>query len=520
MTLRRTILGGALVLLPALIIGAVAWRLARHEEERLRRAAVEAARTRLRAVAFEIESVVAATRRAAHARLRALPAEGRIEALRAWQQTDPLVRNVFLLNLESGRLYLPDRALGVTSDEAEFLRVFEPLFAGRAPWTAPPAEEEAVRPRGAPAEGWLAWFAGESLRPLAWARLDGEWIAGVEIELTALLSRLLPLLPAPEREGEAYALLDGSEGVAAQSGGTDIAAGARLVEAVPLGASLPHWRAGWYAAPSSGAGTAPGARLALRLMVLATVATLLAGGGVLLRESWRNALDARRKTTFVSNVSHELKTPLTTIRMYAELLGEGRVTDAGQRAQYLGVIASESERLGRLIANVLDFSRLEQGRKKYRIKRQNVAEAARAVIERERLRFETAGMRVESRLPDEAAVRFDRDALEQALLNLLDNALKYGRTGGTVEVALEREGARWRLDVLDRGPGVPPEHRERIFEAFHRVDDSITATATGVGLGLSIARRLARDLDGDAIYRPRPGGGAWFSLYLPAEETA
>lgn len=257
------------------------------------------------------------------------------------------------------------------------------------------------------------------------------------------------------------------------------------------------------------------------VLVTVLVISVLVGGTLLMREARREASDAARKTSFVSNVSHELKTPLTTIRMYAELLGEGRVRDPAKQRNYLSTIINESQRLTRLVNNVLDFSRLEQGRKNYNRDNVALAEVVRAVLDAQRPRLEEAGFQVDTELATAGDLRVltDRDALEQVLLNLMDNALKYAADGHWLGVKISANDNHAILTVSDRGPGVPADQREKIFEMFHRVDDSITARLPGAGLGLSIARRLLRDQEGDLQYQPNPTGGASFVAMLPLAQA-
>jgi len=140
----------------------------------------------------------------------------------------------------------------------------------------------------------------------------------------------------------------------------------------------------------------------------------------------------------------------------------------------------------------------------------------RQFIETHRLRLAEAGLTVRTELPEEPAwVKFDRDALEQVLLNLVDNVLKYAAEGRELMVSLERKPDHYLLTVMDRGPGIAHPHRARIFEQFYRVDDSLTARQPGSGLGLSITRRLLRDLGGDLAFESRPGGGSCFAARLP-----
>jgi signal transduction histidine kinase len=284
---------------------------------------------------------------------------------------------------------------------------------------------------------------------------------------------------------------------------------------LPIGSEMPGWSLEVYFNPE--------AKFSSNFMALSTVLvtvlviSVLVGGTLLMREARREAFDAARKTNFVSNVSHELKTPLTTIRMYAELLGEGRVRDPAKQRNYLTTIINESQRLTRLVNNVLDFSRLEQGRKKYNPDDVSLAEVVRNVLDAQRLRLEETGFQVEANLTSAADlhVYIDRDALEQVMLNLMDNALKYAADGHWLGVKIAQQDNHAILTISDRGPGVPADEQEKIFEMFHRVDDSITARQPGAGLGLSIARRLLRDQEGDLHYEPNPSGGASFVASLP-----
>jgi signal transduction histidine kinase len=252
------------------------------------------------------------------------------------------------------------------------------------------------------------------------------------------------------------------------------------------------------------------------LVVATFLAAILLGGSLLLWQAHRNLRDAQQKTSFVSNVSHELKTPLTTIRMYAELMGENRVTDEDKRNKYMRVIVEESQRLTRLVNNVLDFSRLEQGRKSYQMERLSLGETLNAVLDTQQLRLQAAGMDLQRKIPtDPIRLNTDRDAVEQVILNLVDNAIKYAGDGGELTVEAETGSGNCILRIMDRGAGIDAPHRAQVFEKFHRVDDSLTARQPGSGLGLTIARHLARDLGGEVACDTRVGGGMSFTLTLP-----
>ncbi|MFW6152416.1 MAG: sensor histidine kinase [Verrucomicrobiota bacterium] len=232
-------------------------------------------------------------------------------------------------------------------------------------------------------------------------------------------------------------------------------------------------------------------------------------------------LDARRKTSFVSNVSHELKTPLTSLRMFAELLRENRVSGDAKRREYLGVIVEESERLTRLVNNILDFGRLEQNRRKYNLERINVSDFVKNFERNHSERISNGGLVLKIEVPEQPMlIKADRDALNQVMLNLADNALKYAAEGGELIIRVEQVDDRCFVEFMDRGPGVPADHAERIFEKFYRVDQELTAEKSGSGLGLSIARGLLRGMGGDILYAVRKSGGARFIMIFPSERPA
>jgi signal transduction histidine kinase len=211
----------------------------------------------------------------------------------------------------------------------------------------------------------------------------------------------------------------------------------------------------------------------------------------------------RQKATFVTNVSHELKTPLTSISLFVDLLRRKGPLPQSKKEQYLSLMASETERLTRLINNVLDFSKMEKGKRAYARKRLDAGVLVEAIVESECVRLEHDGFAVFfANAAGPAPVEADEEALEQAVLNLLSNAEKYS-------------DGRIRIDVKDRGIGIPAAEASKIFREFYRVDRTLAAPVSGSGLGLTIARRIARDQGGDVEYRPREGGGSVFRITLP-----
>lgn len=377
---------------------------------------------------------------------------------------------------------------------------------------------------GAPAvRGWTPWLVDGRLHLVGWLQPGGAGeVRGVELEMTALISRLGGALPAEFGAGEGYALRDDQGRVMQQAGAVPLAG--VPVARVPLAATLlPGWEVvAFLAAAPATSMDGSGFFLVGALLVGIFVAAILAGGSLLLWQARRSEAEAAQKTSFVANVSHEFKTPLTTIRLYAELLEQGRVRDAAQGGDYLRTIGRETQRLARLVNNALDFSRLEQGKKKFAHEAIDLTAELARLLDTHAPRLAEAGLVLHRELPLEPLpLTSDRDALEQIVINLLDNACKYAAGGSEVTVSLAAGIVRpvrtsaAVVRVADRGPGVPVEHREKIFAKFHRVDHALTADKTGAGLGLSIARQLARGLGGELRCEARAGGGAEFILELP-----
>jgi signal transduction histidine kinase len=260
-------------------------------------------------------------------------------------------------------------------------------------------------------------------------------------------------------------------------------------------------------------------KLTLGLVIALLLVAIGVGSWLITADISRQVASARQKTDFVSNVSHELKTPLTSIRMVSELLAEGRVSDSQRQKSYLNIITSEAARLTRLINNVLDFARMERGEKKYSMRDVDLKELARALCEQYRPHLENTGFQFACEMPSQpVVVTGDGDALSQVIVNLLSNAEKYSDHHKEILLSLktlESPLPHAQLDVLDRGNGVPGGSEEKIFEQFYRAHDSLSSGIQGSGLGLTLARQIARAHGGDVVYTRRSDGGSCFSLRLP-----
>ncbi len=222
------------------------------------------------------------------------------------------------------------------------------------------------------------------------------------------------------------------------------------------------------------------------------------------------------KSSFVSNVTHELKTPVAVIKLAVETLELGRVSSEAERDKYLRTITRESDRLAQLVDNILDFSRLEAGQRSLQLSPLDLRDVVHAAMDSFRLRLEDAGFHYELSLPDSVPmVLGDGQALQHCLLNLLDNAVKYSREHKEVRVAVAPRDGMLALAVADRGIGIPPEDQERIFEKFARVESGLVHTVKGAGLGLSLVEMLVRAHHGRVEVASTPGEGSTFTILLP-----
>ena len=250
---------------------------------------------------------------------------------------------------------------------------------------------------------------------------------------------------------------------------------------------------------------------------LSLVLALAAFGGYLLwRDVRRELRVAELRSQFVSSVSHELKTPLTAIRMFAETLRMGRPADPATRDEYLDIIINESERLTRLLNNVLDFSRIESGRKTYQFAPHDLGSIVRTAARAMHYPLARQGFELQVDIAEAIPpVQSDPDALEQAILNLLANALKYSGDARKIELRLARDEAHAVISVRDWGIGIDPVDQRRIFEKFYRVARPENRLIPGTGLGLTLVDHIVRSHHGLVGVDSMPGGGSTFRIRLP-----
>lgn len=567
MRARLALILAVLVIVPLASLAWLGARMADDEARRFRERFDEVVRARLVDQAAAIERLMAEKARALLAATQDLPTDA--DGLRDRLRRESQFRHLMVLDVE-GRLAFPPVDGPLSAAERSFIERTRGLWQGRALVRRPASktlgndgaaqgaspskrpipklratmralndEAPQQRPQHGPqqsaqraprvplstvaaaapssedAYGWHIWYWGGGLNLMFWRRhVDGR-IYAVEVDRVQLLSDVVGRLPATRAEAtdEKIALIDSSGRVAYVWGGWTPPKDAAPHMTQALKAPLTAWQLAWHGSIPAPAGIGGGLLAGLVAMGVA----LLGLAVYFYRESTRDLRRAARRVTFVNQVSHELKTPLTNIRMYAELLEE-ELFDADDRAErYLGVITRESQRLSRLIGNILTFAKGQRKALSLHRAPAELDQIVRDVVEQFRPALTRCQVPITLELNATRRVSIDADAVGQVLYNLLSNVEKYAKNG-PLHIRTQQAPSRSVLTVHDGGSGIPKAARERIFAPFERLDDSLSEGAAGTGIGLGIARDLARLHGGDLALVPTDTG-ACFELTLTHPTT-
>lgn len=370
--------------------------------------------------------------------------------------------------------------------------------------------EKPASPSSSSRQGWYMWHWGSDANLIYWQQNKDNSIVGIEMEPIRVKADLISRLPDTTPDGSKdfrVRLLDTAGHVVYQWGNYHIISSKdEAQQKRPLSYPLSSWSLEYYGKPFNQSGLS---KYTL-LLTFAGFALLMSGlAWFLYREQTREMRLAAQRVQFVSQVSHELKTPLTNIRMYAEML-EDQIDDSEQPKRYLQVITDESKRLTRLIANVLNFSRAPRIHKRD-IEPDSVIMQS---IEHFRPGLEAKQIKLDVRLNAKQEINTDPDILEQILNNLLSNVEKYAAKGKRLDIQSDIKGDSFILRVRDYGKGISRGERKRIFQPFYRVNDEITEGVSGTGIGLTIARQQAQHLGGTLEFID-VSLGACFQLILP-----
>jgi len=453
------------------------------------------------------------------------------DAIRRLARAEPLVRQLLVLNTDGSIVY-PDPRQELNDAEREFLRRAEQVLIDKDLVRAGADDSDALAGSptadAAPTHGWYAWYWGPGLNLIFWHRLESGQIVAVALPRGRWIADLvaeLPQTPLPSSDAtdpdSRIRLVDSNGAAVYQWGDFEPAEDARPAVEMPLSEPLASWRLQYFVPDEQFAAAGRSAYFGLLIGLIVAGIALAAMALLFYREYAREMREAVQRVDFVNQVSHELKTPLTSIRMYADLLQidlEGLdADDAAKPQERAKVIVGESERLSRLIGNVLTFARQQRGKLTLRPTIGVPNEAIAAVIERFTPAMEQKGIEIDFDGAATTPVRFDVDALQKILGNLLSNVEKYAPDSETVEIASRQEDGRTIVTVADHGPGIKTGHREKVFDPFYRISDNIKGVV-GTGIGLSIARELARLHGGDLTLVPSHSG-ACFQVELQTEEV-
>ncbi len=359
---------------------------------------------------------------------------------------------------------------------------------------------------------------------LYWEKRDGI-IAGCEIDMQVLNERLKGAVTLPENSLRFINILD--------QGGIPVIPFVGIAQgkwrqpfvSKEISEMLPYWETAiLLRSPEEFQKQIESSRYFLSLVVLFLCTLIFTGIAAVYHFSSSRLRKVQQRVGFVTNVSHELKTPLTSIRMYSEMMSEGYQKDPEKIHKYSSYIASESQRLTRLINNILDFAKLEKGTKVLNTEITDINDILEEMIPSLKEELDEKGFTVSINLSSQPLfIRCDREAVQQVLINIFSNAGKYSEENKHIGITTYKN-EKWVIaGISDRGKGVPKKYRKKIFMEFFRIDTSITSGTKGTGLGLAIAKKIMKQHNGDLIYSPckkdNYSEGSIFSLLFPLIDT-
>jgi len=385
-----------------------------------------------------------------------------------------------------------------------------------------PRVPQRIESRDRKMHGWNVWYWKNGINLIYTLRTRQGHLVAAEISRTKLLADIIAALPAtPLRQhtatGSSMIRLVDAKGAAVYDWGRyKPATGEKPLAARVLSTPLNALRLDYFASDISGAEAAD--YLPLIFSTTGVLFVMLGLAYYFYRENNRALTTARNRVTFVNQVSHELKTPLTNIRMYAELLQESMEEADAKAKQRMQVIVSESQRLSRLINNVLNFARHQRNKLVLIKSEHSIDELISNVLQQCQPALTQKGFTIEFEPNAPSPVKADPDIVEQILHNLISNVEKYAASGKYLGISSHQEDGLVRIRINDHGPGIPKTDTEKIFNPFWRGNDSLTEGVSGTGIGLTISRELARLHGGELILSDHQQG-AEFTLTLDCRST-
>jgi len=533
---RQNVLLILIVCLPLALVAWLGWRLSRTEQLRIRRQFHDVFAQQLKEIDGTVVDYFQEREREFVTLLSTLSFDP--TQIREKLRREPRIRQIFVLN-PNGTLLHPRRDSDLSDSERQFLMQASQVIIDRdlvrlADRTGGPTGVVQKTPDGARqasspaamAHGWYTFYWGRGLQLIFWHRRASGHITGILVERSRCMADLIAELPEtqPTVTGDDLSvearvrLLDSNANVVYQWGQYEPTYMSTPFVDRALSHPLSSWRLQYLIADDWLETSGPGStyfNIVLGITVSAIALILLVR--VFYREYAREIREATQRVNFVNQVSHELKTPLTNIRMYADLLERDLENidpvESGAAPERIKVIVAESQRLSRLITNVLTFARQQRDQATVRPAPAQVDPVILSCLERPV--WDRRGIEVHFDRGAASTVNVDVDALEQILVNLLSNVEKYAVDSRHLEIISRQQNNVTTIVVADDGPGIPPEHRSQIFQPFYRAADSLE-DAPGTGIGLAIARQLARLHGGDLVLQPSDTGSRFcIELHTP-----
>lgn len=509
---RILIVAFLIILIPALILGVLGFVTLRRWEETARQVFLESSRKMAAMTVEKVEEAIGRGEEELFQRVGQVlqmrrGGEPLTAALREVEAQNPMGRRLVLLE-GGGRVVYPDVQRQVS----------DRLTAG----IIDRLREEAARMEGG--RGWIRHLhlqEGGEVYSIACTWISGPGIAGhlvgFQLDWETLRGQFLArALGEAAGEMSFSAILDQHGKVAYAPSPLE---GAREVVFAPFKEVFPHWKIGVYQRGGVTFEDALRRQVLIFGLLIGMLVLVITSGLVLTYRILRREVEmAQMKADFVAHVSHDLKSPLALIRMFAETLEMGRVADEAKRQEYYRIITRESERLTQLIDNVLDFSRIDAGKRRYHFRPCDVAPLLIQTLEAFQFQLDRRGFKVELMLqPDMPEISLDPEAFCQALGNLIDNAIKYSRDRQVIRVEAKVWDGVFYCAVADQGVGIAPAELPRIFEKFYRVGRSETQSTRGSGIGLALVKHIVEAHGGRIAVESTPGEGSTFTMIIPLD---
>ncbi len=431
------------------------------------------------------------------------------DELRAAMNRERMIKQTFLID-DTNNFLFPAPEGETSQKEREFLSEAENIdLPGSLNAALSPDENKEISSQ------WYTWFMRDGINFIYYRKVDGE-IEGFLIERYALISRMIALLPetGENEEDVRIQLTDARGGILYQWGNYSPQEKDEPLREYSLSEPLGSWRLFYYYDEEHHFADLNRKSALFIIPAMGLVLIIFFLAYYFYRENKREMETARKQVSFVNQVSHELKTPLTNIRLYSELL-QTRLSEP-KNQNYIEIIVKESDRLGRMINNVLTFNRGERGELKTNIETVDLNTLIDEILEKFRPLLLKNSIKIEYSQTSLPLIETDRDMIEQILINILANAVKYGASGHYLGIKTKSNENTVKIYIQDRGPGISDRERKKIFTPFYRIDNSLTQQTSGTGIGLSIAANLAKKT-GSILQLEESETGACFTLTIPGK---